>query len=211
MEKLNIKRLVLGPVRTNCYIVYNDATKEAILFDPASKSDKIKEFLEAEKLELKGIFLTHGHFDHIGGASMYQKLYNTKIYCHEKEADVVNDLDINLSSAFGEAASAEADVLLRDKEKLSICGFDIEVIHTPGHTKGSCCYLLRTIEDKVLISGDTLFAGSHGRVDFPTGSMSMIVDSITKKLLCLEEDLLVLPGHEYETTIADEKLLWRIV
>lgn len=210
MGNLNVKRLVLGPVRTNCYIVYNDSTREGIVFDPASTSDKIKEFLEEENIKLKGIFLTHGHFDHIGGARMYQKMYDVQIYCHEDEADVVNDLDINLSSAFGEAAYAEADVLLRDGQKLSICDFDIEVIHTPGHTKGSCCYLIKCGEDKILISGDTLFAGSHGRVDFPTGSMSQIVNSITKKLLCLEDDLLVLPGHEFETTIADEKPLWRM-
>ena len=210
MGNINIKRMVLGPVRTNCYIVYNDETKEGMVFDPASESDKIKEFLDEENIQLKGIFLTHGHFDHIGGAMKYKKLYNAPIYCYEEEKEVVESLDLNLSSAFGESAYATPDELLRDGQTLEICGFDMKVIHTPGHTKGSCCYLIKSDSDKVLISGDTLFAGSHGRTDFPTGSMAQITRSITEKLLCLDDDLLVLPGHEFETTIADEKPLWRI-
>lgn len=211
MSKLNIKRMVLGPVRTNCYIVYNDENKEGIVFDPASESEKIKEFIEEENIKLKGIFLTHGHFDHIGGATKYQKLYNVSLYCHEDEDDVVKSLELNLSSAFGDNASAVPDELLRDGQILEMCGFKIKIIHTPGHTKGSCCYLINCDEEQVLISGDTLFAGSHGRVDFPTGSMSQITRSITEKLLCLDENLLVLPGHEFETTIGEERPLWRLV
>ncbi len=210
MGNLNVKRLVLGPVRTNCYIVYNSELKEGIIFDPASMSEKIKEFIQEEDITIKGIFLTHGHFDHIGGATKYQKYYEVPVYCHEEEDDITKSLELNLSLAFGDSASVVADELLRDRQKLSICGFDVEVIHTPGHTKGSACYLIKCGDEKLLISGDTLFAGSHGRADFPTGSMSQITNSITKKLLCLDDDLLVLPGHECETTIADEKPLWRL-
>ena len=209
MCKINIKRLVLGPIRTNCYIVYNNETKEGIIFDPASESEKIREFIEEEKLELKGIFLTHGHFDHIGGATKYQKKYNVPLYCHEAEEDIATSLELNLSAAFGDNAYATPDTLLKDGQQIDICGFNIKVIHTPGHTKGSCCYLINCDNESVLISGDTLFAGSHGRVDFPTGSMSQITRSITEKLLCLDEDLLVLPGHEFETTIGEERPLWR--
>ncbi len=211
MSEINIKRLVLGPVRTNCYIVYNNMTKECIIFDPASESEKIREFIEEEKLSLKGIFLTHGHFDHIGGATKYQRTYNVPLYCHEDEEDLVQSLELNLSAAFGDCASAVPDELLRDNQSLLICGWEIKVIHTPGHTKGSCCYLIKGDEQQVLISGDTLFAGSHGRVDFPTGSMAQITRSITEKLLCLDENLLVLPGHEFETTIGEERPLWRLV
>ncbi len=210
-SNINVKRLVLGPVRTNCYIVYNGETKEGIVFDPASTSEKIREFLTEENIKLMGIFLTHGHFDHIGGADKYQKEYNVPLYCHEDEADVVTSQELNLAMAFGDSAIAYPDNLLRDGQMVSICGFDIKVIHTPGHTKGSCCYLINSGVDKILISGDTLFAGSHGRVDFPTGSMSQITHSITEKLLCLDADLLVLPGHEFETTIGEERPLWRLV
>lgn len=210
MSKINIKRLVLGPVRTNCYIVYNDVTKEGIIFDPASESDKIKEFIEEENIVVKGIFLTHGHFDHIGGADKYKHFYEVPVYCHVAEAEVAENLELNLSAAFGENSSIVPDELLKDGQIIDICGFNIKVIHTPGHTKGSACFLIKSSEDEVLISGDTLFAGSHGRVDFPTGSMSQIVKSITEKLLCLDDDLCVLPGHDFETTIADEKPLWRL-
>ncbi len=210
MSKMNIKRLVLGPIRTNCYIVYNEDTKECIVFDPASESEKIREYIEEEKLILKGIFLTHGHFDHIGGATKYQKAYNVPLYCHEDEEDLVQSFELNLSMAFGDCVIAVPNEVLRDNQTVMICGFEVKVIHTPGHTKGSCCYLIKSDDDQVLISGDTLFAGSHGRVDFPTGSMAQITRSITEKLLCLDETLLVLPGHEFETTIGEERPLWRL-
>jgi len=210
MGKISIKRLVLGPIRTNCYIVYNSQTMEGMLFDPASESDKIKEFLEAGDISLKAIFLTHGHFDHIGGATKYQRLYNVPLYCHEDEEDIVTSLELNLALAFGDNASAVPDELLKDGQILDMCGFKVKVIHTPGHTKGSCCYLIKSDEEEVLISGDTLFAGSHGRVDFPTGSMAQLTRSITEKLLCLDETMLVLPGHEFETTIGEERPLWRL-
>lgn len=210
MSDLTIKRMVLGPVRTNCYFVYNETTKEGIIFDPASNSDKIRELIEEEKIDLKGIFLTHGHYDHIGGATKYQEMYKVPLYCHEEEDDVVRNVELNLSIETFETVVAKPDILLKDGQVIEICGFEIKVIHTPGHTKGSCCYLITSKEDSVLISGDTLFAGSYGRVDFPTGSMSQIVRSITEKLLCLDDELLVLPGHEFETTIMDEKPLWRL-
>jgi len=210
MSDLTIKRMVLGPVRTNCYLVYNETTREGIIFDPASNSDKIRELIEEEKIDLKGIFLTHGHYDHIGGATKYQEMYNVPLYCHEEEDEVVRNVELNLSIETFETVVAKPDILLKDGQVIEMCGFEIKVIHTPGHTKGSCCYLINSKEDSVLISGDTLFAGSYGRVDFPTGSMSQIVRSITEKLLCLDDELLVLPGHEFETTIMDEKPLWRL-
>ena len=210
MSNLTVKRMVLGPVRTNCYFVYNETTKEGIMFDPASNSDRIREFIEEEQIKLKGIFLTHGHYDHIGGATKYQEMYSVPLYCHEAEDDVARSVELNLSYTDYETVVAKPDVLLKDGQIIEMCDFDIKVIHTPGHTKGSCCYLIKSENDSVLISGDTLFAGSYGRVDFPTGSMSQIVRSITEKLLCLDDELLVLPGHECETTIKDEKPLWRL-
>lgn len=210
MDALKIKRLVLGMVRTNCYIIYNDKTKEGIIIDPASESNKISDFVTEEKIQIKGIFLTHGHFDHIGGVCKYRDMYKVKVYCHEEESDIASSRQLNLAEAFGDDVAVKPDELLRDKETLEMCGFNIKVIHTPGHTKGSCCYLISEGEDKILISGDTLFAGSHGRTDFPTGSMAQIRDSIVNKLLCLDENIIVYPGHELETSIGDEKPLWRL-
>lgn len=210
MSVLKIKRVVTGPVRTNCYIVYNEENKEALIFDPATESNEISDFITTQSLKVKGIFLTHGHFDHIGGAKKFRNLYDTQVYCHEDEKEVAESLTLNLSMTFGDNVAIVSDVVLRDRQTISLCGFCIEVIHTPGHTQGSCCYLISIGEEKILISGDTIFAGSYGRTDFPTGSMAKLKNSIVERILCLDDDLKIYPGHDMDTTVADEKPLWRL-
>lgn len=203
MAKFHMKTLVLGIVQTNCYIISNEETKEAIVIDPADDAGRITGYLKENDLTCRGILLTHGHFDHILAASKVADITGARIYAHEAEAMLLSDPEMNASSHIRCAVGLVPNVLLRDNEELSLAGFQIRVIHTPGHTGGGACYYVK--EHGVLISGDTLFYEDIGRSDLPTGSYSTLVESIKTKLFVLEEDTVVYPGHGEPTTIGYEK------
>lgn len=152
---------------------------------------------------MAAILLTHGHFDHIWGANELRRLSGAPIYAYEEEKDVCEDASKNVSDQAGRPETVAADNYLKDGAQLDLAGMHFQLIATPGHTKGSCCYYME--KEKVLFAGDTLFEGSVGRTDFPTGSMGRLVHSIKERLLVLPEDTIVYPGHGDETTIADEK------
>lgn len=209
MSELCISSLILSMCGTNCYIVYNADSKEGFIIDPAAEPDKIDMHVKKLNVTIKGILLTHGHFDHIGAADALKKLYDVEVYAHEEEADVTENGMLNLSALFGTTDSVRVDVKLRHGQRFTMCGFDVTVIHTPGHTKGSCCYLVNDGYRKRLFSGDTLFYQSHGRTDFPTGSERQIYDSIVGRLLTLDGDIEVYSGHGGTTTIDDEKKWYR--
>ena len=198
MGNIKIEKMVLGMVQTNTWFVINEKTKELILIDPADDAGRIIRKIEADGLKLQGILLTHGHFDHIGAVDDLRAYFKgVQCYAGEKEEKVLENGSYNLS------ASWAADRLLRDKETLTLAGFKIKVIETPGHTKGGVCYYLS--EEGVLFSGDTLFRTSVGRTDFPTGSMSQIVRSVQYLTENLPGDTVVYPGHQEITTIAYEQ------
>ncbi len=203
MGNLQIEKMVLGQVSTNCYLAVNTQTKEAILVDPAADARRIEKKIKEMAVKPVAILLTHGHFDHIGAAQELGTLYDIMIYAHEEEQEVMQDSMLNLSANFGEPFRAEPDMLLSGGQELVLAGMKIRVLHTPGHTKGGVCYYLP--EEGVLFSGDTLFYCSIGRTDFPTGSMSKLVRSAKEKLLVLPEETKVCPGHGEETTIRYEK------
>lgn len=209
MSKLCMKKLVLSICGTNCYILYNSDSMEGIIIDPAADSDVIDASVKSLGVDIKAIFLTHGHFDHIGAVDDLKKMYQIKVYAHEDEVEITENGMLNLSAMFEEANSVKVDEKLRDGDMLEMCGFSIKLIHTPGHTKGSCCYLINDGEKDRLFSGDTLFYGSHGRTDFPTGSGRQIMDSIIHKLLVLDDNLEVYSGHGEMTFIGDEKKWYR--
>jgi len=196
--------MVLGMVQTNTWFVINEKTKELILIDPADDAGRIIRKIEADGLKLQGILLTHGHFDHIGAVDDLRAYFkDVQCYAGEKEEEVLENGSYNLSASWAAALSIRADRLLRDKETLTLAGFKIKVIETPGHTKGGVCYYLS--EEGVLFSGDTLFRTSVGRTDFPTGSMSQIVRSVQYLTENLPGDTVVYPGHQEITTIAYEQ------
>lgn len=207
MKNLEVERILAGAMRTNCYLVSDQITKEALIIDPADEADKIKiNLMRGEKKPI-AILLTHGHFDHIKAAEELKREYHIKIYCLEEEKEVLENPDYNLSSLFGAGFTVSADSFLKDKEQIQIGPFSITVIHTSGHTMGSACYYI-TDENKtesILMSGDTLFHESVGRTDFPTGSASLLMRSITERLFCLDDSTPVYPGHDSETTIGHEK------
>ena len=202
---LCIKRMVVGPIRTNCYIVNKRGSSEAVIIDPGDEAFEIERQLSELKLVPVAILLTHGHFDHIGAALTLKSHFGIKVYAYRSEKEILTT-DMNLGRMMGENLHMDADEYLTDGFVLDLAGIKFKLIHTPGHTAGSCCYLVE--KEKVLFSGDTMFYHSHGRTDFPTGSQSAIIRSIIDKLLVLDDDITVYPGHEEDTTIGSERMLY---
>ena len=203
MGQIEIKSMTLGMVATNCYLIINKETKEAILVDPADNALRISNVIEENGCTLKAILLTHGHFDHIMALNDLKKKYNVPVYAHEEEEDVLKQSSLNMSGMVGQIYTTQADIYVKDGEHLKLAGLDVIVLHTPGHTKGGACYYFP--EEKVLMSGDTLFHCSIGRTDFPTGSMSQLVRSVEEQLFVLPDDVQVYPGHDSVTSIGYEK------
>lgn len=202
-ENTRILTILAGPVRTNVYIIYHEDTREGLLIDPAEEAGKIKKKITELGIKPGGILLTHGHFDHMGAAEALKQEYGIKIYCFQEEEELLGREDLNLSAVFGRGFTLKADETFLDGQELKLSGFTIRVMHTPGHTKGSCCYYFE--EEQLLFSGDTLFAESVGRTDFPTGDGKALARSIREKLFCLEEATPVYPGHNEATSIGHEK------
>ena len=200
---LAIRMMVLGPVQTNCYFLINEDTKEVLIVDPADRAQKIIEWINSEGLKPTAILLTHGHFDHIMGVAGVKKEYNIPIYASKDEVEVLANPQINVSTMMGAYLSMKADKLFSDGDVLELAGMKLKVISTPGHTIGSVCFYME--EEKVLISGDTLFEASVGRSDFPTGSSRQLIESIKTRLFVLPDDTDVFPGHGGTTSIAYEK------
>ncbi len=198
-----VNRITVGPIRTNCYIINRERNSEAVIIDPGDDADIIERKIKELRLEPVAILLTHGHFDHISATDTIRNHFGIKVYAYEKEKEVLNS-DANLGTAFlGRKMRFEADGYLKDNDIINLANIEFRVIYTPGHTIGSCCYLAEG--ENVLFSGDTLFCNSHGRTDFPTGSESSIVHSITDRLFNLKDNIKVYPGHEEETSIGSEK------
>lgn len=202
-RQLRIITKVIGAVSTNCYFLMNMITKEAIIIDPADHSNVIENVILTHGLKPKAILLTHGHFDHILAANQIKEKYQIPIIACEQEKFLLENSELNLSTAFGGSTTLQADQYVADGSVLEIAGFSIKVIHTPGHTEGSACYYIET--EDVLISGDTLFCESVGRTDFPTGSTSQIIRSIKEKLFILPDSTVVYPGHGDISSIGHEK------
>lgn len=203
MADLKIGRLMLGICQTNCYFVYREGTKDVIFFDPADKGDYIYENLKEKNLNVKGILLTHGHFDHIWGTNKLRELSGAPIYAYEEEKVLCEDAAINVSDQVGRPYTVIPDRYLKDGEEVTIAGITCKLIATPGHTVGSCCYYFE--EDGILVAGDTLFLESVGRTDLATGSMSALIRSVKDKLFKLPDETKVYPGHGDITTIGHEK------
>ena len=203
MGKLELQQCVLGPVYTNCYIAKNKETGEALIIDPADSPSKIELKVNAMGARPVAVLLTHGHFDHIMGVEAVREKYQIPVYACRQEEEMLREPSVNMTDQMGKSCSIRPDVFLDDLQVFEAAGFSIQMIHTPGHTKGSCCYYLT--EEGVLFSGDTLFCGSVGRTDFPGGSASQIRDSLHRLLAALPDDTSVYPGHDTSTTIGYEK------
>lgn len=203
MDRLICDFRVVGPVQTNCYFLYHEDTKEAIIIDPGDESKKIQDFINKKDLTVKAILLTHGHFDHILALEEIKKVYDVPVYAASAEREVLKDPGMNLSVQMSKPLSVEADKWLEDGEEMQLLGQTVRCILTPGHTNGGMCYYFP--KAGILFSGDTLFQESVGRTDFPTGNMGTLIRSIREKLFILPPAVRVYPGHGMMTTIEDEK------
>ena len=203
MKKLELQKCIVGSVYTNCYFLKNKETGELLIVDPGDAADMIERKVSEMQGKPVGILLTHGHFDHIMAADEVRKKYNIPIYASEKEETTLLNPKVNLSVFGHGSCTLDADVYLKDLQVVELAGFSVQMIETPGHTVGSCCYYLK--EEGVLFSGDTVFQGSVGRTDFPEGSTVAIVRSLHRLLDTLPDETEVYPGHDASTTIGYEK------
>ncbi len=200
---MNTRRIVVSDYQSNCYVIWDEENICGII-DPGSDSEKIISFIEERDLKPEKILLTHGHFDHIGVAKIISDKYNIPVYVNKNEMVVVEERGVMFGMEF---SVPENIVFFNDGEEITIGKGKIKVIETPGHTAGSSCFLV----DKMLYSGDTLFLGTVGRWDFPTGSFDVLKNSINEKLFILPDEITVYPGHGFSTTIGKEKTTNMIV
>ena len=203
MKHAIIEQKVLGMVSTNTWFLKNKETGALLIIDPADQPLLIQQKITAMEGKPEAILLTHGHFDHMMAADAVRSMYGIPVLALEEEKNLLENPGYNLSGSWAAPCSLQADRWLKDQEILELAGFTIRVLHTPGHTQGSCCYYLD--EEGILFSGDTLFAGSVGRTDFPTSSTRQMMNSVHMLLEQLPGETKVLSGHGEETTIAYEK------
>ena len=196
-------RMALGELGANCYITADEETGRACIFDAPDDAERILAYMDKKGLKLGYIFLTHAHFDHIMALDELKRATGAKVYIHPDDVEMLNNPALNLSADCNVTLPRlEYDAAVLDGDVIETpCG-EVRVIHTPGHTKGSVCYLLN---GDTLISGDTLFKRSIGRSDGPGGSYENEISAIKEKLMTLDDDVKVYPGHGFSTSIGAER------
>jgi glyoxylase-like metal-dependent hydrolase (beta-lactamase superfamily II) len=195
---MQLHSLCLGPLMTNCYIVWND-DRQALIIDPANDADQIIAFIESEQLVPRAILLTHSHIDHIVAVPAVARKYELQVYLDPDDLIIYNSPRNDFPPFLERVEDLPETVAQLD---LQIDGLAYEVIRTPGHSPGSVGFLFA--DDKLMISGDTLFQSSIGRTDLPGGDSTALVDSIRNVLYRLPPEIVVHPGHGPATTIATE-------
>lgn len=197
---MKITQLTLGPLQTNCYIVYGEDKKAAVI-DPGFCADVIESKVDELGLTIEKILLTHAHFDHIMAVEDLRKK-GAELYIHRNDLKMLNDPNLNhmLMAAGKEIEFKAVEHILNDGDVIDVGGEELKVLHTPGHTEGSVCY----ISSEWIVSGDTLFKETVGRTDLYGGDFDTIIESL-KKLKALDKDYVVYPGHGECTTLNYEK------
>ena len=195
----------VGLLASNCIILGDQQAQEAIVIDPGDEAAHIHQRLTELGLNLKQIVLTHAHIDHVGGALKLKKLTGAPIYLNENDLPLLKMMDAQAAWLGIHAPEVAApDGGLADGQIVGLEHYPAQVLHTPGHTQGSVCLHFAPL--KLLVAGDTLFAGGIGRTDLPGGNFDQIMDSLRNRLMTLPDETRVLPGHGPETTIGVERI-----
>lgn len=204
MADVNIKTLVVGPLDVNCYIVWDQDTGDGVVVDPGGNADVIAETVKSLGIKIIYIVDTHGHFDHVGGNGELAKLLNVKVAIHGADAHMIEGASAQ-SAFYGHQIEdlPPADVTFKGGADIEAGSLLIKVLHTPGHTPGGVCLYVEGAE--ILITGDTLFAGSIGRSDLPGGDHETLLASIKEKILPLSDGVRVYPGHGGSSTVGEER------
>ena len=201
MGKLTIQSFAVMPFDENYYVVAEE-TGAGVVIDPGGMAKEILAYIREKKLSIQAVLDTHGHCDHIGANDAIRDETGAPLYIHKADAPMLSDMRLNLSAFMGfKALSRPAEHLLSEGDKISFGQSELEVIHTPGHTVGGVCF----VGDGVVFTGDTLFAGSIGRSDFPGGSEVELIGNIKKKLLALPDEMKVYSGHGPSSEIGWER------
>lgn len=205
-----IRQMALGPIQANCFILGCEETRQAVVIDPGDDTDRILSTLAGDQLTVVHIINTHGHFDHVGANKQLKEATGADILIHSADAPMLSQLSA-AAAAWGLAAedSPTADRLLEDGDTVTFATHTLTVLHTPGHTPGGIGLYMEYNQagtpKKAVFVGDTLFAGSIGRTDFPGGDFDTLINSIRTKLFSLDDGVTVYPGHMGNTTIGVEK------
>ena len=197
-----VHAIATGPLKVNCYIVGCEETGKAAVIDPGGDSDKIISILEENKLTPIYILLTHGHWDHIDAVGALKERYGAEIGLHR--GDEILYLGAEQTAVlfgFSMQAPPPVDLFLKDGDMLQRGEISLKVVHTPGHSQGSVCFVC----DGVVFTGDLIFAGAVGRTDFPGGDSEKLYDSINNRIFTLPDDTRLYPGHGPVTTVLSEK------
>ena len=199
---MKIKSLVVGPIGVNCYIVYDERSLDAIVVDPGGNAAEILKVINDDKLKVKYVVNTHGHSDHIGANTEVCEKTGARLLIHEGDKKMLTDSRANLSLYMGmNILSKPADEFVKNGDVIEFGDCKLKVLHTPGHSEGGICL----VTDGIVFSGDTLFAESIGRCDFPGGSEITLINSVKEKIMPLPDDTKVLPGHGPATTVGWER------
>jgi glyoxylase-like metal-dependent hydrolase (beta-lactamase superfamily II) len=199
-----IETFPVGPLQCNCTILGDEQAGEAIVIDPGEDVSRIHRRLTERRLKLKQILVTHGHIDHVGGALHLKRLTGAPILMNENDIQQLEIMDQQAEwLGVPEPEVTLPDEGLTDGQSVGLASMPAQVIQTPGHTQGSICLSLAPM--KLLLAGDTLFAGSIGRTDLPGGNHGQLIDSITSRLLALPDETKVIPGHGPATSIGTER------